>query len=169
MGARIGDIEADYMLTFWNSCKLTAESPMYGVLASQGIASELSIVFGPEKGTDLSKTDLARAAEGYLKKQGLNIFDIWKLKARLRNRPAPAGPAISGKIVSIDSSGRVVSDISAAQFGRAGFKAGNMLVVLFGSGFVLEAPCPSKSPRQCMHRTLKKRLFRKRPSPPPLR
>lgn len=75
MGARIGDIEADYMLTFWNSCKLTAESPMYGVLASQGIASELSMVFGPEKGTDLSKTDLARAAEGYLKNRD-SIFLI---------------------------------------------------------------------------------------------
>ena len=141
MGAGSGEIEADYMLTFANSCRLAKDSPMYEVLRSEGIASELTLVLGLEKNADLAKADLSKAAETYLKNQDMSVFDIWKLKARLRrNRPALAQPNSSGKISSIDESGSAVTTVDGKGFSRAGFRPGDMLALVFSNGFVLEAP-----------------------------
>lgn len=80
MGATYDEVCADYMKTYENYYKVEKGSDKYNAILSSNIVKTLQAAFGVE---DLSKADLASAAEGYIKSIGLSDSEIASLKANL--------------------------------------------------------------------------------------
>ncbi|BDF66517.1 hypothetical protein CE91St43_04890 [Oscillospiraceae bacterium] len=85
MGAKLEDIVADYMTSYVNYYHIdpTADKDKYDLIAEGNVMEMLRAVAGLEKGADLSKTDLAKAAESYLTAHGMKAEDLAALKANL--------------------------------------------------------------------------------------
>lgn len=86
MGAKLGDIVADYMLSYVNYYHLdpTADSAKYEMLAEKNVKEMLRSVAGLEKGASLENVDLAKAAETYLTSHGMSEAAIAALKTNLK-------------------------------------------------------------------------------------
>ena len=85
MGAKLEDIVADYMTSYVNYYHIdpTTDKDKYDLIAEGNVMEMLRAVAGLEKGADLSKTDLAKAAETYLTAHGMKAEDLTALKANL--------------------------------------------------------------------------------------
>lgn len=85
MGAKLEDIVADYMTSYVNYYHIdpVADKDKYDLIAEGNVMEMLRAVAGLEKGADLSKTDLAKAAESYLTAHGMKAEDLAALKANL--------------------------------------------------------------------------------------
>ena len=85
MGAKLEDIVADYMTSYVNYYHIdpTTDKDKYDLIAEGNVMEMLRAVAGLEKGADLSKTDLAKAAESYLTAHGMKAEDLAALKANL--------------------------------------------------------------------------------------
>ena len=84
MGASLDEIVADYMASYSNYYGITAADSKYGLIAQGNVMEMLRTVAGLDKGADLSKTDLAKAAETYLTAHGMKAEDVAALKANLK-------------------------------------------------------------------------------------
>ena len=84
MGASLDEIVADYMASYSNYYGITAADSKYGLIAQGNVMEMLRTVAGLDKGADLSKTDLAKAAETYLTAHGMKAEDVSALKANLK-------------------------------------------------------------------------------------
>ena len=84
MGASLDEIVADYMTSYSNYYGITAADSKYGLIAQGNVMEMLRTVAGLDKGADLSKTDLAKAAETYLTAHGMKAEDVSALKANLK-------------------------------------------------------------------------------------
>lgn len=84
MGATYDEVVADYMTSYENYYGVEKGSDKYNAIASSNIIKTLQTAFGVE---DLSKADLAKEAEEYIKAIGLNDKEIKALKDNL-NPPA---------------------------------------------------------------------------------
>ena len=98
MDGSYDEVVADYMTTYENYYHLEAGSEQYEAVKNSNIVSILEIITGSEKGADLSKVDLAAAAENYLKAIGLteaesdalyeNLAKDYSLPAEEPEKPA---------------------------------------------------------------------------------
>lgn len=141
MGAKLQEIVADYMLSYEDYYGVKRDSDQYAAIAKSNIvASMTTVVCGLPKGTDLSGTDLAAAAEGYLKRIGLTTAEIRALKTKLSGEGIIPSPQAAGKVTQIEKYGHALTDITIADFNARGFKFGDLVTVVFDNGFVLEAP-----------------------------
>jgi len=141
MGAKLDEVVADYMTTYEDYYGVKPGSLQYTTIANSNIVASLTTaVCGYAKGTDISTTDLSAAAANYLAGIGLASGEISALKAKLSAASMYKAPAVSGTVTQIEKYGHAVSDIQIADFNNAGFKFGDLLTVVFGNGFVLEAP-----------------------------
>ena len=84
MGASLDEIVADYMTSYSNYYGITAADSKYGLIAQGNVMEMLRTVAGLDKGADLSKTDLAKAAETYLTAHGMKAEDVAALKVNLK-------------------------------------------------------------------------------------
>lgn len=141
MGAKLDEAVADYMTTYENYYKVEEGSEQCTSIANSNIMASLTtIVCGYEKGADISGVDLKAAAENYLKKIGMTDDEIAALKTKLSAESAYKAPSVSATVTEIEKYGHASTDILIEDFYKAGFKTGDMLTVVFGNGFVLEAP-----------------------------
>lgn len=141
MGAKLDEVVADYMTTYENYYKVKEGSEQYRSIADSNITASLTtVVCGYKKGTDISKVDLAKAAEDYLKKCGMTSDEIAALKKKLSSDSVYKTPSISGTVSEIEKYGHASTDILISDFYKLGFKTGDMVTVIFNNGFVLEAP-----------------------------
>lgn len=93
MGADFDEVVNDYMTTYVNYYHLTEDSEQYAAVKNSNIVSILEAITGSEKGADLSKVDLAKAAGEYLADIGLSEEEAAALKDNLSKDyelPAPA-------------------------------------------------------------------------------
>lgn len=106
MGASYDEVVNDYMQTYLNYYHLEVGGEQYEAVKSSNIVSILETITGSAKGTDLTKVDLAAAAEAYVKGIGLTDAECAALKANLSKdyhktaetapaETAPAEPAAS--------------------------------------------------------------------------
>lgn len=141
MGATYDEVIKDYMLTYENYYHVVRGSEQYNSIAKSNIITSLTTVMcGYEKDKDISKENLSKAAENYLKRIGLTEEEIKSLKAELSVDSVYKTPKMSGKVVEIEKYGHTSTDIKIKDFYNAGFKAGDMVTAIFDNGFVLEAP-----------------------------
>ncbi|MEA4954632.1 MAG: alpha/beta fold hydrolase [Pseudoflavonifractor sp.] len=84
MGASQDEIVADYMTSYFNYYNITPADSKYDLIAQGNVMEMLRVVAGLGKGADLSKTDLAKAAETYLTAHGMKAEDLAALKANLK-------------------------------------------------------------------------------------
>lgn len=141
MGAKLDEITSDYMASYENYYGVKKGSDQWNSIANSNIVASLAtIVCGYQKGTDISGTNLATAAEGYLQKLGLTSSEIASLKAKLSGDSIYKTPSISGTVTQIEKYGHAVADIKIDDFNKLGFKFADMVTVVFNNGFVLEAP-----------------------------
>lgn len=90
MGATYDEVVEDYMLTYENYYGVEKGSEKYDAIANSNIIKSLESAFGVE---DLSKADLAKEAEEYIKSLGLTDSEIAALKANLGTAPCdPSNP-----------------------------------------------------------------------------
>lgn len=82
MGATYDEIIKDYMLTYYNYYGVENNNEKYQAIAESNIISSLCEAFGV---ADLSKADLEKEAEEYVKALGLNESEINSLKANLKS------------------------------------------------------------------------------------
>lgn len=86
MGASLDEIVTDYMVTYKNYYGVEEGSEQYNAIAESNVITSLTtIVSGLEKGTDISKLNLQKAAEMYLLSIGLTSDEIDQLKINLSN------------------------------------------------------------------------------------
>src|SRR5699024_9182094 len=72
MGASLDEVVADYMTTYENYYRVEKGSEQHASIAESNILASLTtVICGLEKGSDISKVDLAKAAENYLLKIGM--------------------------------------------------------------------------------------------------
>ncbi len=83
MGGSLDEVVADYMVTYENYYHLEQGSEQYEAVKSSNIVSILETITGAAKGGDLTKVDLAAAAEKYVKGIGLSDAELAALKANL--------------------------------------------------------------------------------------
>ncbi len=84
MGASLDEVVTDYMVTYKNYYGVVEGTEQYDAIAESNIITSLTtIVSGLEKGTDVSKLNLQKAAEMYLLKIGLTLDEINQLKTKL--------------------------------------------------------------------------------------
>ncbi|MDM8533196.1 tyrosine-protein phosphatase [Clostridiaceae bacterium HSG29] len=84
MGASLNEIVTDYMVTYKNYYGVEEGTEQYDAIAESNIVTSLTtIVSGLEKGTDISRLNLQKAAEMYLLKIGLTLEEINQLKNNL--------------------------------------------------------------------------------------
>ena len=83
MGGSLDEVVADYMVTYKNYYHLEQGSEQYEAVKSSNIVSILETITGAAKGGDLTKVDLAAAAEKYVKGIGLSDAELAALKANL--------------------------------------------------------------------------------------
>ncbi len=141
MGATLDEVVADYMTTYENYYGVKKGSEQYTSIANSNIVTSLTtIVCSYPKGTDISGVKLAAASESYLKKCGLTPNEIAALKSKLSAASVYKTPNVSGKVKEIEKYGHALTEISIEDFGKLGFKAGDMVTAIFDNGFVLEAP-----------------------------
>ncbi|WP_027623156.1 tyrosine-protein phosphatase [Clostridium lundense] len=141
MGAKIDEVVADYMTTYENYYKVKKGSQQYTAIANNNIIASLTtIVCEYKKGTDISKVDLAIAAENYLKRCGMTSNEITALRTKLSVDSIYKTPSVSGTVKQIEKYGHAATDILINDFYKLGFKAGDMVTAIFDNGFVLEAP-----------------------------
>ena len=93
MGATIDEIKDDYMLTYINYFHFEKGSADYEKFAEFAILPLMCLMAGVDKGSDLSKVDLAKAANGYLLGIGLEQAQIDDLTAVLSGEAALAKAA----------------------------------------------------------------------------
>ena len=91
MGAGYDEVVEDYMQTYENYYGVEKGSEKYDAIANSNIVKSLESAFGVE---DLSKADLAKEAEEYIKSLGLTDDEIAALKANIG--PAPSDPTNPG-------------------------------------------------------------------------
>lgn len=141
MGAGYDEVVADYMTTYENYYNIEKGSEQYNSIAQSNIITSLTtVVCGLEKGTDISKVDLAKATENYLEKTGMTADEIKDLKSKLSVDSIYTSPSINASITEIEKYGHVSTDILIEDFYKEGFKIGDMVTVVFDNGFVIEAP-----------------------------
>ena len=141
MGAGMDEIVADYMTTYENYYKVEKDSEQYKKIAESNIVNSMTeVVFGLPKGSDISKVNVAKATEKYLKKIGVSKKTIAKLKKNLAGKSVFRKPSIRGKVTEIEKYGHAVTNITIDKFNKKGFKLADNLAVVFDNGFVLEAP-----------------------------
>jgi protein tyrosine/serine phosphatase/S-adenosylmethionine hydrolase len=141
MGATLDEVVADYMTTYENYYGVKKESVQYTSIANSNIVTSLTtIVCGYSKGTDITAVNLAAATENYLKKCGMTSNEIAALKSKLSAASVYKTPNVSGKVKEIEKYGHALTEIAIEDFGKLGFKAGDMVTAIFDNGFVLEAP-----------------------------
>lgn len=83
MGGSLDEVVSDYMVTYENYYHLEKGGEQYEAVKSSNIVSILETITGAAKGGDLSKVDLAAAAEKYVKGIGLSDADLAALKVNL--------------------------------------------------------------------------------------
>lgn len=141
MGAGMQQIVADYMVSYENYYGVKKDTTQYNAIADSNIVAEMTtVVYKLPKGSDLSGVNLAAATERYLLGIGLKPSEIAALKARLSAGPILMSPHASGAVTQIEKYGHAVTDITIKDFNQLGFKMGDMVTVVFGNGFVLDAP-----------------------------
>lgn len=141
MGASMDEITHDYMVTYENYYGVERGSEQYAKIAQSNIVTSMTtVVCGLEKGSDISKVDLSKAVEGYLKKIGLSNEEIAAVKSKLAVDSLYKTPQISGKVMEIEKYGHALTDIIIEDFNKLGYKIGDRVTVVFSNGFVLEAP-----------------------------
>lgn len=141
MGAKYDELIADYMTTYENYYGVKSGSEQYASIANSNIVTSLTtVVCGLPKGSDISKADLAAAAENYLKKCGLIPAEITALKKKLSVDSIYKTQSVTGKVKEIEKYGHALTEISIEDFIKLGYKSGDMVTVVFDNGFVLEAP-----------------------------
>lgn len=141
MGATYDEVVADYMTTYENYYKVEKGSEQYKAIAESNIITSLiTTVCQYEKGTDISKVDLAKAAENYLKRIGMTSSEIKSLKKKLSADSVVKSPYVVATVKEIEKYGHALTDILIEDFYNLGFKTGDMVTVIFDNGFVLEAP-----------------------------
>ena len=98
MGAGYDEVVEDYMITYENYYHLAKGSEQYEAVKSSNIVSILETITATPKGGDLSRVDLAAAAEGYVKGIGLSEEDLASLKSNLgKDYPSASEPAPSAE------------------------------------------------------------------------
>lgn len=141
MGASMNEIMADYMTTYENYYGVKNGSEQYQKIAESNILTSFTtIVCNYPKGSDISKVDMAYACEQYLKRIGMTGDEIKALKANLSADSVYSSPSVTGEVIEIEKYGHTSTDIAIDDFYKLGFKAGDMVTVIFDNGFVLEAP-----------------------------
>ena len=141
MGATYDEVIADYMTTYENYYGVEKGSEQYKAIAESNIVASLTtVVCQYEKGTDISKVNLAEAAEKYLRGIGLTSSEIKALKQKLSAQPVLKSPSVVTTVKEIEKYGHALTDMLIEDFYNLGFKAGDMVTVVFDNGFVLEAP-----------------------------
>lgn len=141
MGASMDEITADYMTTYENYYGVQKGSEQYQKIAESNIVTSFTtIICNYPKGTDISKVDMAAACEKYLEKIGMSSDEIKALKANLSVNSVYSSPNVTGKVIEIEKYGHTSTDIKIKDFYKLGFKAGDMVTVIFDNGFVLRAP-----------------------------
>ena len=80
MGASLQEVEADYMITYYNFYGVADGTDQYNAIVSSNIVKSLSAAFGID---DLSSADLKAEAEEYLLEIGMTADEILSLKAAL--------------------------------------------------------------------------------------
>lgn len=141
MGAKLDEVVSDYMITYDNYYGVKKGSEQYESIVNSNIINSLATaVCGYEKGTDISKVDLAVAAEDYLKKCGMTADEIASLKTKLSSDPIYKTPNATGTVSQIEKYGHALTDILIDDFYKSGFKTADMVTAVFDNGFVLEAP-----------------------------
>jgi protein tyrosine/serine phosphatase/S-adenosylmethionine hydrolase len=141
MGAGIDEVKADYMTTYKNYYGVEPGTEQYAAIADSNIlASVTTVICGRKKGSDISDVNLAAAAKKYLLSIGLSEDEIAGLRAKLSGRANLKTPNVSGKITGIEKYGHTTTDIAITAFNKLGFHIGDMVTVLYGNGFVVEAP-----------------------------
>ncbi len=141
MGASMDEIVKDYMVTYENYYHVERDSEQYKKIADANIITSMTtVVFGMEKGSDISKVNVAEAVNKYLRKIGVSKKDIAKLKANLAGKGVFKKPNISGKVVEIEKYGHASTNIKIEDFNKKGFNIADRVTVLFNNGFVAEAP-----------------------------
>jgi protein tyrosine/serine phosphatase/S-adenosylmethionine hydrolase len=141
MGAGIDEVKADYMTTYKNYYGVEPGTEQYAAIADSNIlASVTTVICGRKKGSDISDVNLAAAAKKYLLSIGLSEDEIAGLRAKLSGRANLKTPNVAGKITGIEKYGHTTTDIAITAFNKLGFHIGDMVTVLYGNGFVVEAP-----------------------------
>lgn len=80
MGASYQEVVADYMVTYRNYYGVEPSEKRYELIAKSNIISSLQRSFGVD---DLSRADLAKEAEAYIRKLGLSSEEISALRKNL--------------------------------------------------------------------------------------
>lgn len=141
MGASVDQIVDDYMLSFQNYFNVKNPSEQYTTIANSNILSSMTtIVCGLKKGADLSKVDLAEAAQTYLTKIGLTESELEALKAKLSSKSMFKTPNVTASVTEIQKYGHATTNIPLPNFYNLDFEHGDMVTVVFDNGFVMEAP-----------------------------
>lgn len=141
MGADFNEVVTDYMTTYENYYKIEKGSEQYNSIAQSNIITSLTtVVCGMDKGSDISKTDLSKAAENYLEKIGMTKAEIKELKSKLSADSIYKAPSVAATVTEIEKYGHASTDVLIEDFYKAGFKTGDMVTVIFDNGFVIEAP-----------------------------
>ena len=133
MGASLDEVVNDYMTTYENYYHIEKDSSKWSKIAYSNIKLTLkTVVAGLDKDADLSKVDLAKAAEGYLKRIGLNDSEINRLKICLAEE--------SGTVNNIEKYGHAMSDIKVKDLKKAGYNFGDLVTIEFDNGFKMDMP-----------------------------
>ena len=141
MGATYDEVVTDYMTTYENYYGVEKGSEQYKAIADSNIVASLTtVVCQYEKGTDISNVDLALAAEKYLMRFGMTSEEIAALKEKLSADSVVKSPNVVATVTEIEKYGHALTDILIEDFYNLGFRAGDMVTVIFDNGFVLEAP-----------------------------
>jgi len=141
MGADFNEVVTDYMTTYENYYKIEKGSEQYNSIAQSNIITSLTtVVCGMDKGSDISKTDLSKAAENYLEKIGMTKAEIKELKSKISADSIYKAPSLAATVTEIEKYGHASTDVLIEDFYKAGFKTGDMVTVIFDNGFVIEAP-----------------------------
>jgi protein tyrosine/serine phosphatase/LysM repeat protein len=123
MGASLDEVVADYMTTYENYYRVEKGSEQHASIAESNILASLTtVICGLEKGSDISKVDLAKAAENYLLKIGMTANEIETLKSKLSADTATAPvvpvteePAVEVPVVEVPVAAEpepVIEDVS---------------------------------------------------------
>lgn len=102
MGATFDEVVADYMTTYENYYNVEKGSEQYSSIAQSNIITSLTtVVCGLEKGSDISRADLVKDAEGYLEKIGMTSVEIKTLKSKLSSIEVTEEPAAEEPVIEI--------------------------------------------------------------------
>lgn len=141
MGASMDEIVKDYMVTYENYYHVERGSAQYKKIADANIVSSMTtVVFGMDKGSNISGVNVSEKVSEYLLKIGVSESEINSLKRKLSGEGVFKQLHLSGVVTEIEKYGHAGTDISIEAFNNHGFHIADMLMIVFDNGYVMEAP-----------------------------